>query len=115
VKVDTEAIRARADAATKGPWRRNIDCRLIDGNDECAVLYFDHNTHVGQFRAREQDVNFIAAARTDVPALCDRIEELEAALRGMLRRLDVCGSEMPWDGRDGVDPAKAARAALAGK
>jgi hypothetical protein len=52
---------------------------------------------------------------SDVPALCDRIEELERALRGMLRRLDICGSEMPWDGRDGVDPAKSARAALAGK
>lgn len=63
-RIDTKAIRARADAAPAGPWEVRGDRVWSEG---CAV--------VGTLSA---SLRFIAAARTDVPALCARVDELES-------------------------------------
>ncbi|WP_430754636.1 hypothetical protein [Micrococcus luteus] len=61
-------IEARANAATEGPWEASMDRVEHAGDSEYAVAYDV---------AREEDAEFIAHARTDVPALV-------AALRAVL-------------------------------
>ena len=84
MKVDTKAIRARADALAPAPWEvtPNLDTAemvgrfclsdVVANEVECVVA-----TGLGPVELAD----FIAAARSDVPALCDRVEELETALR----------------------------------
>lgn len=89
--IDLDEIRARAAAATPGPWYADKE---IDG------MYAGHKTvvragdpppwsgvglrvvSVGQTRTHlgpaEPNVEFIAHARTDVPALLAHVAELEA-------------------------------------
>lgn len=72
--LDHDAVRARCDAATLGPW---WSLPIDDGGS-----YLCRNPHVsGTGLAeidRDADATFIAHARTDVPALLDEL----AALRG---------------------------------
>jgi hypothetical protein len=71
------AIKARADAATDGPWT----CE--PGGDESDV-YSEASVPLGCSRtcvlidARLRDSEFIAAARTDVPRLVAEVERLRA-------------------------------------
>lgn len=74
MKVDVEAIRARAAAATAGPWRVETDAK---GNLAVVVSVDDWTVRVAALPA---DAAFIAAAREDVPALCDALED---ALKGL--------------------------------
>ena len=67
-------IRARAEAATVGPWwtTRNLRPATIfsgEGSD-------DNNVVAGD--AEPADATFIAAARTDVPELVAEVERLQA-------------------------------------
>ena len=68
-KPDIEAIRQRCEAATPGPWAITLDLRLIQDKPQLP----------GQnlFKIMD-DLRFIAHARTDIPALLDRLEKLEA-------------------------------------
>jgi len=81
------AIRARCDAATPGPWRFGVGDRKYIGQSELLVVACDEARELdialvdvegGGYH--HQDAEFIAHARTDVPALVARVEELEAAL-----------------------------------
>ena len=87
--LDTTQIRARADAATPGPW-----WSFFDGDDygicggENSVAY-----DVGHKNAQ-----FIAAARTDIPALCDEVDalrkraaELKACVANLVDIVLTCG------------------------
>lgn len=85
-----EEIRARAEKATKGPWRVVVDdsekattvCRECEsdahpldedpGRDYLYDDCLDGELHSEPF-FREADAEFIAHARTDVPALLDEI------------------------------------------
>lgn len=92
-KPDIAAIRARAAAATPGPWRWYLGSLMnetdssgqgfpldIYPDSEDVVSARDHSGDEVSLRVADADAAFIAAARTDIPALCDRIDELEAAL-----------------------------------
>lgn len=75
-KYQIESIRKRAESATEGPWR------LYD--EYCDTV----ETYSGKSVARVQsegnrlsDMEFIANARQDIPALLDHIAELEAELK----------------------------------
>ncbi len=57
--LDLDAIEARCDAATRGPWKVDLDVFDKQGQEL-------------------RDATFIAAARTDVPALLALVRELEA-------------------------------------
>lgn len=115
MRLDTKAIRGRAEAATPGPWRAGsretwLVFRDIGNPDHMAPALGRVVAHVNQHFPYAADANFIAAARTDVPALCDRVEALEAALRKSL----PCDSGAPDDARCGscvacVDLARALR------
>ena len=81
------AIRARAEAATPGPWRVVEDIewgtgaaeyhwyRYVDGPTD----YGDEYGYEYQILSRE-DAAFIAHAREDIPALVAEVERLQAEL-----------------------------------
>lgn len=63
--LDLEAIRARCDAATPGPWH-------VEGG---RAVWTPGDMHIGDQRKAE-DANFIAQGRQDVPALVAEVERL---------------------------------------
>lgn len=70
-----EAARARCEAATDGPWDDQPD------RTGTATIVLDHEGDalwdaVGTLR--DEDGEFIAHARTDLPALLDEVERLRA-------------------------------------
>ena len=84
-ELDLDAIRARADAATAGPWKlwgMSVladpvgDSNLDTAIDVARTSYRNANGH-----PRTNDADFIAAARTDVPALITEVERLRAAVQ----------------------------------
>lgn len=126
MKPDIATIRARAEAATPGEWRATRNSRNVATVHLAPTLMFDTEIAVLRDFAEEEDdpprdhlvadADFIAAARTDVPAICDRVEVLEAALREVL---PLAEAWMELD--DGSEPSieecravAAARAALEG-
>lgn len=71
MSVDTKAIMERANAATPGPWtRRPNDEWMVDDAEESRVAETNLRKWV--------DAEFIAHARTDVPALCAEVDRLRA-------------------------------------
>lgn len=70
--IDVKAIRERADKATPGPWAYY--------ERGCREFGYDLTLPSGIRGAYEQeaDADFIVHAREDVPALCDRVDQLEA-------------------------------------
>jgi hypothetical protein len=80
-KIDLAAIKARADAATPGPWKARTEYPQTvtsptygpDSSDEDAWVISTSLTH-----RPDADAEFIAHARTDVPALLAHVAELEA-------------------------------------
>ncbi|CAH0305870.1 hypothetical protein [Priestia megaterium] len=64
-----EEIRGRLDYVTSGPWDiGGMNDKVTSDSNELAIAYDIMN---------ENDAAFIANARQDVPALLDRIEELQ--------------------------------------
>ena len=105
-EIDVKAIRDRADAATPGPWQNDDFCEPEEhplriampdrmGQPMATIADAHHNwneadKHERRISWKEATANafFIAAARTDIPALCDAYEaqakEIER-LKGLLR------------------------------
>lgn len=76
-------IEARASAATPGPWwpeHRGVMAEGVEIVDDCAVAGWD---------AYPENQVFIAAARTDVPALVAEVRRLTAALAAHARHTDA--------------------------
>jgi hypothetical protein len=95
------AIRARAEKATKGPWETEWE----------QIQYERWNRRYGEFHAYamtpmvvaksvddkeavakaieqvEADADFIANARTDIPALLDEVDRLSGQVRGKSMRI----------------------------
>ncbi len=81
--LDLEAIKARAEAAWPGPWA---------GTPERVGYYDDGRwftiAHMSAWEGPAVDgpnAEFIAAARTDVPALVAEVERLQAVIAGLMR------------------------------
>jgi hypothetical protein len=70
-----QEIKARAEAATPGPWKPGGDCNAIvdvNGRFVIAASWYD-----GPFLyITEEDAEFATAARTDVPALLGEVDRL---------------------------------------
>lgn len=83
-RLDLDDIRARAGAATEGPWHRvgksiQADVPLSDDGPSTTKWNTTVVCSVGAWgsgRPTEEDAEFIAHARTDVPALLDFAESL---------------------------------------
>lgn len=73
-RPDIDAIEARADAATPGPWDVAMDCVTAPTCGE--ILRITGWPEVG-----DVDAEFIAHAREDVPDLLAYVRDLEAKLR----------------------------------
>jgi hypothetical protein len=92
--VDLDAIRARANAATKGPWETHhegtyVGGLVIDGEWDWIIgdLQVDDGQDQEDYRGEKIKENciFVANARQDIPALCDEIE----SLRERVKELEV--------------------------
>jgi hypothetical protein len=86
-RPDLDAIEARANAATPGPWRSEPGfcgsqqrkfLRRESGMDR--VLFGRHCVKAEEAQY-DLDCDFTASARTDVPALADYVRELETQLK----------------------------------
>lgn len=75
--LDLDAIEARASKATEGPWTHEpskyIRQRYVTTQSESRTIW-----HATNEVFEPADAEFIAHARTDVPALVARVRELEA-------------------------------------
>ena len=80
--IDIAAIKARADKATSGPWAKNPFTAHVDAFEQgcplpvCALLW------PTDLRTEDQSIadgEFIAHARTDIPALIAALEASESA------------------------------------
>lgn len=91
-RIDVEAITAREQKATKGPWRINYHYPMFVG--EGAALQrgaeIAHQEATGEIlgvyvcRVAElpiEDFEFIAHARQDIPALLQEVARLQAELK----------------------------------
>jgi hypothetical protein len=81
--IDLDAIEARCNAATKGPWEAKCSY-----HDYPYIVAHGWELGCGEDFARMPDADFIAHARTDLPALLTEVrrlrarnEELEAIVR----------------------------------
>jgi len=79
ITTDLDAIRARVDKATAGPWARpswnpkavmSADWAVEEGDPENRAPFSMTYSH------SETDAEFIAHAREDVPFLLDLVDEL---------------------------------------
>lgn len=75
-----DEIEERAAAATPGPWR-------VDGYAIAAEVDTDSFLEVCSFRGNyaDEDMPFVAAARTDVPALVAEVRRLREELESVCR------------------------------
>lgn len=105
--LDLEPIKAREQAATEGPWEK----RPVGGGLDFDVSSTIRGDLVGDYRGqfnREEDADFVAHARTDIPALIAEVERLRKMvsdiesgyyhLQGELKRFEtcwICGEKKP--------------------
>jgi hypothetical protein len=84
--AELDAMQQRADAASKGPWQSFIEGR----NNECGDSFIrvggfeddEEDMYVSRDRKRtsDADLDFIAAARQDVPRLIVEVRRLREQL-----------------------------------
>lgn len=115
--LDMDAIEARTNAATAGPWRecghdRDVCqcCAVWSTTADVpvavsapAVVVDFGDCYPGMTEAKANAV-FVAAARTDVPALIARIRELEAELAAARALLAVDHGAIAESDRLGFAP-----------
>ena len=90
--IDLEAIRARANAATPGPWITNKYGGIGIGPYGVgeSVISADGFNPFYELGCPYFNAEFIAHSRQDIPALCDEVE----SLRERLKELDGKGEEI---------------------
>lgn len=74
-ELDVAAIRARAEAATSGPWKHNGVNGVHTLIGACVAT-----TQIHEDQRRWEDAAFIAHARTDIPALLAEVARLRAGI-----------------------------------
>lgn len=83
---DIEAIKKRTEAATEGPWKTHLvdDTSIVteDGTDVCTTCDSTQaereDGYNVEYERMEADAQFIAHARSDIPALLSYIDTLKA-------------------------------------
>ena len=81
--LDLDAIEARANAATSGPWYQGRDGRRYESSHEVFTredMYDAESRDAYPQAARSEDAEFIAHAREDVPALVAAVRERDEML-----------------------------------
>ncbi len=79
MSIDLEAIKARAAAASPGPWPRTGPIHAENCSKDCALRRMEgvHSPSCPVLIQCQNDGAFINHARSDIPALIARVEELE--------------------------------------
>lgn len=85
VRPDVDAIRARAATATPGPWTTSSEHSVRAGDDELVATTTAYERHAA-------DAEFIAHARSDIPALLAQVARLRDALETLSDRLEGDGA-----------------------
>lgn len=120
--LDLDAIKARVEAATPGPWKadggevsqhwsRPEPWQEVVSTEVSCMSYCYGGTARGV--ERDADAEFIAHARTDVPALVAEVERLRAR-EGRVRALAARYGEFWRSNITGLDAEKQLRHALDG-
>lgn len=89
--LDIDAIKARADAATEGPWvvdDQKYVLRSKNGGWDGLIIATVQHDDFGL--VEEDNTAFIASARQDIPALLAEVERLQAIVE-RVRELHVSG------------------------
>ena len=93
------AIRARADAATPGPWEAVIseafEYRWVVTPDEQEPLETVCDVGAPASPRAKEDAEFIANARADIPALLAHIDALEALIAALAEGIDEYWANFP--------------------
>jgi len=93
--------RERADKATPGPWHGDahdgsVKYKMLGADDR--VVYRIHTNYDWDDEPERYEVyfdeEFIMAARTDVPALCDAVEELAAEVERQGEEIEQLTAEL---------------------
>lgn len=107
-----EAIRARVEAATPGPWMWRLG-DLVSPEDAAddLVLWAEHNFKGGEYpllEGREEDKAFIAAAPEDIRFLLGEVERLSKAVAKWDEHMPIIAGTLAAiaDAQDDVSPAK---------
>jgi hypothetical protein len=86
--LDLDAIEARANAATPGPWSTGDD-----DNGDCWIRIPDHDLYFGNIEEVSKCcldmADFIAHARSDVPALVAEVRNLRAYVAALDSEIKV--------------------------
>jgi hypothetical protein len=83
--IDTAALRELCERATPGPWEYGIDPCHFDSPEV-------RNNRWAIYVPTDEDAAFIAAARTALPELLDRVEKLENVAEEASELLEACGA-----------------------
>jgi hypothetical protein len=107
--IDLDAIKARLEGVTEGPWEIGKWGNRDQSKDWDHYIDGPEMGYDSDFRFFV-DARFIAAARTDIPALVAEVERLRAALQLILEM----GPHHLGQTRDEFHMQKVAHAALKG-
>lgn len=91
-------MEARAERATPGPWRRQTDAIVSVGAETKLDLVFDSSTC--PYPPKTVDLEFIAHARADLPALCRALRKMKEQRDGY--RKNYWAVEPRHGDRDGI-------------
>lgn len=104
-RPDLDAIRARCDAATPGPWKvQDHDgwyWVVVKDDDEddgwMSDAVFDDGSAGAEYAAtcKPHDREFLVAARTDIPALLAYVDELEREIAELKARIATLEAMKP--------------------
>ena len=111
-ELDYDALQLLADAATEGPWQWTREPGDEEGSLEApseeGYVLGVYGMHTEGFIAvGKADAEFIAASRSAIPALLDRVRELEAERDALDAAFD---RDLPWRYTEAVTRADAAEA-----
>jgi len=109
-ELDLDAIEARANAATVGQWRHtyknckwHMSSEFIDRDgdlDGVGLVTADINQDNADLYATDADMDFIAHARTDIPALVAEVRRLRAKREATCKWTEArawIGAEPYWE------------------
>lgn len=92
--LDVAAIRARADAATPGPWLGDIDMpKKLTWRMETWIIETPEGGTIAKVNDGA-DQRFLIAARTDIPALCDALEAAHRRIADLIEQRDYLNGRL---------------------
>ena len=101
--LDLDAIQSRVDAATEGPWFVEVSGQ---GRERLHIIdaivrdpYGDNSLSLGNDAATAE---FIAHARTDVPALLALVREMAIQLEGVRSDMQAAMADAWDEGRESI-------------